>query len=545
MHKVLALFSNPRGTSPLRLGEEDRTIRECFRRGKQRDVIELTVRHATTVDDIRRALLDDEFTMIHFSGHGTRAGLLFEDRNGVQYVPPQDALADLLAEYAPPLTCAVFNACYSLAQGGFTSVGLPFTVAMEQPIADPAAVLFSEAFYDSVAAGRNIEFSYRQGVHALRLARHPDHAVPILLRQGKNRPPTPSAVVRPAAETMPAASAVAQATIIGVAVDVSGSMEDSFDNRSIDMASRLETVRASIGRKFDAQILRDLGEDTPNTRVFSYAFGLRSGAVCDLFSMLKAAGEIVSRDEVDRLARQYETGLRARDSASGLGQLGALATSYGLGSFAAAVERIGENEVRRRVAAELQCRLVARLRQLGDTTLELQDFADFWKGSSARLADAQPLIYGNTPMCEALGAVRDRFRRELDRLSGRKVTSLLLVISDGEPTDGDPEPIAAEIRALGVAIISCYLTNVDVSSPRRLNARPRSGWPDGAVRLFNMASRLGPDSELSHYLLRRGWHVEPEAACFVQVNHSEVLDEFVGLATSPALQHHELLPKGR
>ncbi len=60
-----------------------------------------------------------------------------------------------------------------------------------------------------------------------------------------------------------------------------------------------------------------------------------------------------------------------------------------------------------------------------------------------------------------------------------------------------------------------------------------------------MASKLDLDSELSRYLLRQGWYVEPDAACFVQVNHSEVLDEFVGLATSPALAGRELLPKGR
>lgn len=117
MQKVLALFANPRYSSQLWLGEEDRTIRECFRRGRMCDTIELVVRHAATVDDVRRALLDDEFAIVHFSGHGTQSGLVFEDRDGGQYVPPQDALADLLAEYAPPLTCAVFNACYSLTQG--------------------------------------------------------------------------------------------------------------------------------------------------------------------------------------------------------------------------------------------------------------------------------------------------------------------------------------------------------------------------------------------------------------------------------------------
>lgn len=545
MQKVLALFANPRYTSQLRLGEEDRTIRECFRRGKMRDTIELVVRHAATVDDLRRVLLDDQFTIVHFSGHGTQAGLLFEDRDGGQYVPPQDALADLLAEYAPPLTCAVFNACYSLTQGEFASVRLPYTIAMESPIADPSAVLFTEAFYDSIAAGKDAEFSYRQGIHALRLAKDPYYIVPVLLHQGETWRPLQSSAAQPATPQETERSVTDRDTIVGVGLDVSGSMEGSFDNRSTDMSSRLETVRASLGRKLDARTLRAAGAEAPPVRIFCYAFGLRDGDTCDLFSMLKAAEDVISKEEIDRLARQYAAELRGKYSSGGTGDLGSLARSLGLGSFVTAAEEIGKNEVKRRVAAEVQRRLRTRLQSMGDTTLTIEEFANFWKGSSASLTDAEPLIYGNTPMCHALRDVRDRFRREFERVQGTDRAALLLLISDGEPTDGDPEPIAAEIRALGVSIVSCYLTSSDLASPRHLTSEPGANWPAGAVRLFNMASKLDLDSELSRYLLRQGWYVEPDAACFVQVNHSEVLDEFVGLATSPALADRELLPKGR
>jgi hypothetical protein len=545
MQKVLALFANPRHTDQLRLGAEDRTIHDCFRRGKMRDTIELVVRHAVTVDDLRRALLDDEFTIVHFSGHGTQAGLLFEDRGGAQYVPPQDALADLLAEYAPPLKCAVFNACYSLTQGEFTSVRLPYTVAMESPIADPAAIRFTEAFYDSIAAGKDPEFSYRQGVYALRLANDPAHVVPILLRQGETWQPSLDIIPPPQARTE-ATPADDRATIVGLALDVSGSMADSFDNRSTNVPSRLETVRASLGRRLDAQVVREAGAKAPTVRVFSYAFGLRSGEVCDLFSMLKAADGVMDQAEIDRLAKQHEAELRAKASSGGLGQLGGLARSLGLGPVVnAAAAEIGKNKIKNMIAEEVQRRLSARLQDIGDTTLELEDFGNFWKGSSARLADAEPLIYGNTPMCKALRAVRDRFQREFRRIPGRDRGALLLLISDGDATDGDPEAVAAEIRSLGVSIVSCYLTNVDLASPRRLTTAPGPGWPAGAVKLFNMASRLNPDTELSRYLLRQGWYVESGAACFVQVNHSEVLDEFVGLATSPALGDRDLLPRGR
>jgi hypothetical protein len=164
--KVLVVFANPRGTSALRLGEEDRTINECFRRSKNRDGLSLRILHASTVDDIRRALLDDEYHIVHFSGHGTGTGLAFEDKDGRLYVPPQDAVAQLLADFSPPLECLLLNACYSISQGQLTSLGVPFTIAMEGPISDGAAILFAGGFYDSIGAGKDVEFSFRQGVHA-------------------------------------------------------------------------------------------------------------------------------------------------------------------------------------------------------------------------------------------------------------------------------------------------------------------------------------------------------------------------------------------
>jgi hypothetical protein len=416
---------------------------------------------------------------------------------------------------------------------------------MESPIADPSAVKFTEAFYDSIAAGKDAEFSYRQGVHALRLANDPNYAVPVLLHQGETWRPPQSLAVPPAASREIEQPETDRETIIGVALDVSGSMEGSFDNRSTDMSSRLETVRASLGRKLDARTLRAASAQAPPVRIFCYAFGLRDGGACDLFSMLKAAEDVINREEIDRLADQYARELRAEYSSGGVGDLGSLAKSFGLGSLMKAAEEIGRNQVKQRVTAEVERRLRARMRGMGDTTLTLEEFAGFWKGSSGSLADAEPLIYGNTPMCQALRDTRDRFKREFVQVQGTDRAALLLLISDGEPSDGDPEPIAAEIRKLGVSIVSCYLTSSDLASPRRLVAEPGRDWPAGAIRLFDMASKLDLDSELSRYLLRQGWYVEPDAACLVQVNHSEVLDEFVGLATSPALAGRELLPKGR
>jgi hypothetical protein len=47
-------------------------------------------------------------------------------------------------------------------------------------------------------------------------------------------------------------------------------------------------------------------------------------------------------------------------------------------------------------AAEVERRLRARLRGMGDTTLTIEEFANFWKGSSGSLTDAEPPLQART-----------------------------------------------------------------------------------------------------------------------------------------------------
>ena len=167
---VLIVFANPRGTSPLRLGTEDRAIRESIKLSRYRDNILLKTCHASTIHDLRRALLEDEFQIVHISGHGTEGGLVLEDELGGQYVVPQQALADLLKAYSPPLKCVILNACFSLSQGQLMSLGVPFTIAMEGTINDDAAIEFSRGFYDAIGAKRDIDFAYEEGCRSVKLA---------------------------------------------------------------------------------------------------------------------------------------------------------------------------------------------------------------------------------------------------------------------------------------------------------------------------------------------------------------------------------------
>src|SRR5258708_6530177 len=112
--RVLLVLANPKGTSPLRLQEEERAIREAISLSKARETIYLHALPAATVDDLRRALLAEEYDILHFSGHGGPGTLSFETADGSQINSPLGALADLLNRY-PRRKCVALNSCYFLA----------------------------------------------------------------------------------------------------------------------------------------------------------------------------------------------------------------------------------------------------------------------------------------------------------------------------------------------------------------------------------------------------------------------------------------------
>ncbi|MEO8973705.1 MAG: CHAT domain-containing protein [Ktedonobacteraceae bacterium] len=164
--KVLLIFANPRQEYNLRLGSEDRIIHEAIRLGKYRDAIALTQCHAATRHDLRRALLNDTFQVVHISGHGTDDGLILEDEYGKSNVVPPDVLANIIAAHSPPIQCVVLNACYSAAQGELIARVVPFTIAVAGLLNDAAAKEFSRGFYDAIGAGKPYDFAFGEGCRA-------------------------------------------------------------------------------------------------------------------------------------------------------------------------------------------------------------------------------------------------------------------------------------------------------------------------------------------------------------------------------------------
>jgi hypothetical protein len=181
---ILVVFANPKGSDPLRLAAEDRVLHECVRLSRYRESLTVATRHAATIHDVRRALLEEDRRIVHFSGHGTGKGLAFENEMGEVQLVPQDALAELLSAYSPPLECVVLNACYSAVQASLVSLGVPYTIGMDGAISDEGGIEFTRGFYDAVGAGKTIEFAYAEGCRTIKLMGLPDGSTPVLLKKG-------------------------------------------------------------------------------------------------------------------------------------------------------------------------------------------------------------------------------------------------------------------------------------------------------------------------------------------------------------------------
>jgi CHAT domain len=180
-----------------------REIQTGLDRSQYRDRFRIEQRWAVTSTDVRRALLDCQPQIVHFSGHGVGVatpsdphlsarkltvesdsiapeGLMFENESGQPQLVPSEAIASLFSLFADRLECVLLNACYSATQAEAISEHIPYVIGMNRAIGDRAAIEFAIGFYDALLTGRSVEFAYKLGCSAIQMAGIPEHLTPTL-----------------------------------------------------------------------------------------------------------------------------------------------------------------------------------------------------------------------------------------------------------------------------------------------------------------------------------------------------------------------------
>jgi hypothetical protein len=238
------------------------------------------------------------------------------------------------------------------------------------------------------------------------------------------------------------------------------------------------------------------------------------------------------RESLKKLAMRGRDLVRGRDGCAPVSLVKLFAYGFGFGNpLSVILGRSGP-----------AVRDLLQLERSASSLVSLSDLADRWDDYEQHLRDLAVEMLGSTPMVEALEAVQARFQRELDAVAYYHTPALFL-LSDGLPRRGTSRAVlerAAALRARGTLVVSCYVTEHDVTEPRRLYGSAPAAWPDGAKLLFDCASEVPEPSDFMDYLVESGWTVDPGGKFFAQINQTEILEEFLNAVIGPAEQKQRL-----
>ena len=171
--KILILDANPQETLALGLGREVRQIKDAIRLSKGREWFKVEHCPAVGPDEMRRALLEHEPHIVHFSGHGAGdSGLALETQQGRTHFVTADAMAQLL-KLCRGVECVILNACYSEVQAIAIAQSVSCVIGMSQAIQDDTARKFAEGFYDGLGYGYSYDKAFEWGKAAIATANLP------------------------------------------------------------------------------------------------------------------------------------------------------------------------------------------------------------------------------------------------------------------------------------------------------------------------------------------------------------------------------------
>lgn len=161
---ILLILSSPKDRPRLATDSEYRHINSIVRQAPGKDRLSLTTCPAATIDDVRRTLLQEKFTIMHFAGHGEDSGLQLSNDSSMSTVWSYSSLAEYASTFG--IECLVLNACNTDAINA--TVSRPLTIAMHEEIDDASAIRFAQGFYEALATGHNYTFSFGEGLRAVR-----------------------------------------------------------------------------------------------------------------------------------------------------------------------------------------------------------------------------------------------------------------------------------------------------------------------------------------------------------------------------------------
>jgi hypothetical protein len=168
--RVVMLAANPHSTARLAIDEEARQITERLRLSLDRDAFELITCWAVRPRDLPQYLNQHRPHIVHFSGHGGRAGeIALSDGDGGDKRVSADALGELFQVGGDGIRVVVLNACHSAAAVRAIGPHVDYVLGMRAPVTDEESIVFAASFYSALGFRRPVPQAFAQAVAELSL----------------------------------------------------------------------------------------------------------------------------------------------------------------------------------------------------------------------------------------------------------------------------------------------------------------------------------------------------------------------------------------
>ena len=177
--RILGVVSSPRGLPPLDVDKEQDQLARALARPAGLGLAELHWAPSATWADLQDLLMDGEWHVLHFIGHGDfdperdEGVLALEREDGRADLVGAHRLVDLLRQARPMPRLVVLNSCsgaaaaasdlFSGTAAALVRGGVSAVAAMQYEISDPAAVAFARGFYAAIARGRGVDDAVSSG----------------------------------------------------------------------------------------------------------------------------------------------------------------------------------------------------------------------------------------------------------------------------------------------------------------------------------------------------------------------------------------------
>lgn len=181
--KILFLAANPmdKDLAELEIGSEYRTIKKELRNNPYLEL--LLPEMNSTIQDFIRAM-NQKPQIVHFAGHGNKAGIFISDDNNYAQLMPTKALQRIFNQHKENIKLVVLNACYSETQAKVISEFGIYVIGMTTTIKDSESMNFASGLYTGLSEGKILKDAYDDAMIVLE-TKHPNLTLPQIWKDGK------------------------------------------------------------------------------------------------------------------------------------------------------------------------------------------------------------------------------------------------------------------------------------------------------------------------------------------------------------------------